>query len=85
MSTDSRGGTPESGRARVVEITPGYFLNLEQIVSIRVLSQEEAQAYAVLQLSNGDKLSLTREEFTSLTGAEPRQSARLQQKPDTAT
>jgi hypothetical protein len=49
-----------------------------------VLPQEEGQAYAVLQLSNGDKLSLTRDEFSSLTGEQARQAARVQQKPEAA-
>lgn len=84
MSKESRGDTQSAGKARLVEIKPGLFLNLEQIVSVRVLPQEEGQAYAILQLSNGDKLHLTREEFSNLTGEEPRQSARVQQKPGAA-
>jgi hypothetical protein len=84
MSKESKGEAPAPGSARLVQIKPGYFLNLEQIVSVRVLPQEEGQAYAVLQLSNGDKLSLTRDEFSSLTGEQARQAARVQQKPEAA-
>jgi hypothetical protein len=84
MSKESKGEGAASGRAQLVQIKPGYFLNLEQIVSVRVQPQEEGQAYAVLQLSNGDKLNLTRDEFSSLTGEEARQPARVQQKPDAA-
>lgn len=72
-------------RARLVQIKPGYFLNPEQIVSVRVLPQENDNGYALLQLSNGDKLHLTREEFTMLTGEEPRQATRLPQKPGAAS
>jgi hypothetical protein len=84
MSKESKGEAQAPGSARLVQIKPGYFLNLEQIVSVRVLPQEEGQAYAVLQLSNGDKLSLTRDEFSSLTGEQARQAARVQQKPEAA-
>jgi hypothetical protein len=85
MSKESRGEASASGRAQLVQIKPGFFLNLEQIVSVRVLPQEEGQAYAVLQLSNGDKLNLTRDEFSSLTGEEARRAARVQRKPEAAS
>jgi hypothetical protein len=65
----------------LIEIKPGLFLNVDQIVSLRVLPQEEGSAYALLQLSNGDKLSLTRGEFSTISGEEPRPLARLPQKP----
>lgn len=78
MSKESRGEAPAAGRAQLVQIKPGYFLNLEQIVSIRVLPQQEGQVYAVLQLSNGVKLNLTPDEFSSLTGEDARQAARGQ-------
>jgi hypothetical protein len=63
------------------EVRPGLFLNLEQVVSVRVLPQEEGDVYAILQMSNGDKQNLTRGEFTAITGEEPHQPVRLLQKP----
>jgi hypothetical protein len=57
----------------------GLFLNVEQIVTVRVLPQEDGDTYAILQLSNGDKLNITRSEFALISGTEPRQSVRLQQ------
>lgn len=65
---------------RLVELKPGFFLNPDQIVSVRTLPQEEGDAYAVLQLSNGDKLNLTRAEFSVLTGEEPRELGRQLQR-----
>lgn len=65
----------------LIEIRPGFFLNVDHIVSVRVLSQEEGNDYAILQLSNGDKLNITRSEFSTITGEEPRLMARLPQKP----
>jgi hypothetical protein len=64
---------------RLVQIRPGLFLNPDQIVSVRTLPQEEADAYAIMQLSNGDKLNLTRDEFSKLTGEEARPLARISQ------
>jgi hypothetical protein len=65
----------------LIELRPGLFLNGDQIVSVRVLPQEEGDVYAILQLSNGDEQNLTRVEFTAITGEEPRVLARLPQKP----
>lgn len=65
----------------LTEIRPGLFLNVDHIVSVRVLPQEEGEVYAIMQLSNGDRQNLTRGEFTAITGLEPRLSARLSQKP----
>lgn len=70
---------------RLVEIRSGLFLNVDHIVSMRVLPQEEGKDYAILQLSNGDKLNLTRDEFSTITGQEPRLPARLPQKPQAAS
>ena len=61
---------------KLTEIKPGLFLNEDQIVSVRVLPQEEDNVYAVLQLSNGDRQNLTRAEFTAITGQEPRRPMR---------
>jgi hypothetical protein len=55
----------------LVELKPGLFLNMDHIVSVRVLSQEENEVYAIMQLSNGDKHNLTRAEFTTVTAREP--------------
>lgn len=63
----------------LVEIRPGLFLNLSHIVSVRVLPQEEGIDYAILHLSNGDKLTITRSEFALITGTEPQMTARLSQ------
>lgn len=84
MTKDTSAKTQMSGAVRLVELKPGYFLNPDQIVSVRVLPQEDGQAYAIMQLSNGDKINLSREEFSTLTGAEPRQTARLPQKSQAA-
>ena len=61
---------------KLTEIKPGLFLNEDQIVSVRMLPQEEDNVYAVLQLSNGDRQNLTRAEFTAITGEEPRRPMR---------
>jgi hypothetical protein len=66
---------------QLTEIRPGLFLNVDQIVSVRVLPQEEDNVYAVLQLSNGDRQNITRAEFTAITGEEPRLPLRQPQKP----
>ncbi len=65
----------------LVEVRPGLFLNLEHVVSVRVLPQVEGDVYAILQLSNGDKQDLTRGEFVTITGEEPRLPMRLPHKP----
>lgn len=61
-----------AGQINLVELRPGLFLNTDQIVSVRVLPQEEGEVYAVMQLSNGDKLNLNRAEFCTISGQEPR-------------
>jgi hypothetical protein len=66
---------------KLTEITPGFFINEDQIVSVRVLPQEQDNVYAVVQLSNGDRLNLTRAEFRAITGEEPRQPMRALQEP----
>src|SRR5205823_11634229 len=66
----------------LIEVKPGLFLNLEQVVSVRVLPQEEGDVYAILQLSNGVKQNLTRGEFIAITGEQPRPPLRLPQKPE---
>lgn len=60
----------------LVELKPGLFLNKDQVVSVRVLPKEAGEVYAILQLSNGDKLNLSRGEFTMITDVEPIQPAR---------
>lgn len=64
-----------------IELRPGLFLNADHIVSVRVLPQDEGNAYAILQLSSGEKQNLTRDEFVAITGEEPRLPARLSQRP----
>jgi hypothetical protein len=58
--------------AKLIQIRPGLFVNVNQIVSVRVLPQAEDNVYAVLKLSNGEQQDLTRDEFTTITGQEPR-------------
>ena len=65
----------------LIEVRPGLFLNLDHVVSVRVLPKEEGDVYAILQLSNGDKQDLTRGEFITITGEEPRLPMRLPHKP----
>ncbi|MDM0069625.1 hypothetical protein [Variovorax sp. J31P207] len=64
---------------KLVEIRSGLFLNVDQIVTLRVLPQEDGDTYAILQLSNGDKLNLTRVEFALISGTEPRLPVQLPQ------
>ena len=72
---------PQIGEAtNLVEIRMGLFLNVGQIVTLRVLPQEDGGTYAILQLSNGDKLNLTRVEFALISGKEPRSPPRLPQR-----
>lgn len=61
----------------LIELRPGLFLNQDHIVSLRVLPNEEGGVYAVLQLSSGDKMNLTRDEFTAISGEDPRPPARV--------
>jgi hypothetical protein len=83
-----QGGVSKSGPAetnprhvgeatKLVEIRAGLFLNVDQIVTLRVLPQEDDGTYAILQLSNGDKLDLTRVEFALISGTEPRLALQL--------
>jgi hypothetical protein len=72
LATPQVSAKPKIGTMNLIEVRPGLFLNLEQVVSVRVLSQAEGDVYAILQLSNGDKQSLTRGEFLTITGEEPR-------------
>jgi len=65
----------------LIELRLGFFLNADQIVSVRILPQEGGETYALMQLSNGDKLNLTRGEFTAVTGEDPRPPVRIRQKP----
>ncbi len=67
------------GAIDLLEIRPGLYINVYQIVSVRVLPQEEDNIYAELQLSNGDKLTITREEFTAISGQPCRQLGRISQ------
>jgi len=62
---------------KLVEIRVGLFLNVDQIVTLRVLPQTDGDTYAILQLSNGDTLNLTQVEFVLISGAEPRLPVRL--------
>jgi hypothetical protein len=76
---------PEERKAEtmnLIELKPGLFVNADQIVSVRILPQEDNNVYAILQLSNGDKHNLTRDEFTAITGSEPRPPVRLRLKPE---
>lgn len=65
----------------LVELRPGFFLNVAHVVSVRVLPEEEGDIYAIVQLSNGDKQNLTRAEFSLVSGEEPCPPARLSLKP----
>jgi hypothetical protein len=72
----------KAGSMKLTEVKPGLFLNEDQIVSVRVLPQEEENVYAVLHLSNGDKQNLTRAEFTAITGEVPRGPVRAPHTPE---
>lgn len=65
----------------LIELRPGLFLNMDQLVSLRVSPQESGDIYAILQMSNGDTYNLSRAEFTAVTGTEAHMLARLPQKP----
>lgn len=69
---DEHTDVPRRRPGPLVELRPGFFLNADHIVSVRVLSQEEGDVYAVLHLSNGDKQNLSRDEYSAITGEEPR-------------
>ena len=71
----------KAGTINLIEIRPGLFLNVDHIVSVRVLPQDEGNVYAILQLSSGDKQNVSRDEFTAITGEESRLPARLLQNP----
>lgn len=71
----------QSKRIDLTEVRPGFYLNVDHIVSVRVLPQEESGVYAIMQLSNGDKQNLTHSEFTAITGEEPRPQERLVRNP----
>ncbi len=68
---------PRASAVELIELRFGFFLNPDQIVSVRVLPQQGDETYAVMQLSNGDKLNLTLEEFMAVTGKDPRPPVRL--------
>lgn len=68
---------PTVEAAKLVEIRVGLFLNVDQIVTVRVLPQDGTDTYAILQLSNGDKLHLTRAEFALISGTQPRSPVKL--------
>ena len=65
----------------LVELRPGLFLNIDHVVSMRILPEADGDVYAIVQLSNGDKQNLTRAEFTVVSGEQPRPPARLSLKP----
>lgn len=69
----------KKGVIDLLEIRPGLYINVYQIVSVRVLAQKEENIYAELQLSNGDKLTITREEFTTISGQPCRYQGRISQ------
>jgi len=62
-----------------IELRPGLFLNVDHIVSLRVLPQEEGNDFAILQLSSGEKLTVTRSEFSAISGEVPRVLSRMPQ------
>ena len=70
---------PRASAVELIELRFGFFLNADQIVSVRVLPQQGDETYAVMQLSNGDKLNLTVEEFMAVTGKDPCPPVRLRQ------
>ena len=74
-------GKPISENVSLIEIRPGLFLNVAQLVTVRVLSREEGDVYAIAQLSNGDKLSLTLSEFCEISGKKPRTPMRKAMRP----
>jgi hypothetical protein len=63
---------PKAATPHLIELRPGLFLNPDHIVSVRVLAQEQDGIYAIVQLSSGEIQNLTREEFTAVTGEDPR-------------
>jgi hypothetical protein len=65
----------------LVELSPGLFLNLDHVVSVRILREQDGDVYAIAQLSNGAKQNLTRAQFTMVSGEQPRPPARLSLKP----
>ena len=74
-----RSAPPKADRPRaaadLIELRPGLYVNPLQFISVRVLPREDGQVFALLALSNGEKLDLTRSEFAVITGVEPGRSA----------
>jgi hypothetical protein len=76
-ATPAARGEPTRISTDLVELRAGLFLNVDHIVSVRVLPEVIGNAYAVMQLSSGEKLNLTRDEFSTLCGVEARPPMRL--------
>lgn len=59
----------------LIELRPGLYLNPVQFISVRALPRDDGDVFAVLALSNGEKLNLSRSEFAAITGVELGRSA----------
>jgi len=85
-NTEKTSGKESASRAeregiatQLVELRTGLLINPDHIVSIRVLPDEEELSYAVMQLSNGDKVNLTADEYRAISGNHSRWPSRLPQ------
>lgn len=50
------------------ELRTGLYINPVQIISVSVTTDGTGESFAVLKLSNGEKLDLTADEFKMVTG-----------------
>lgn len=58
-----------SGRpVDLFELRTGLYINPVQIISVSVTTDGTGESFAVLKLSNGEKLDLTADEFKMVTG-----------------
>lgn len=58
----------------LVQLRQGLYLNPVQFVSLRTKPDGNETEFGLLQLSNGDTLTLTKSEFARIVGEEPHAS-----------
>lgn len=58
------------GSGKLFEIREGLFINLDHIVSVKVVRKADDLRFAVLKLSNGEHQHITREEFAAIVGGQ---------------
>ena len=61
-----------SGDRKLIEVRRGLLINLDHVVSVRVLPVPQGVRFAMLQLSNGENHYITQGEFAAIAGEVPR-------------